>query len=497
MIRDNVDIERYCVAAVLRFPNLLADVGFVIKEEAFKSKLNRTIYSSCFSSYQKQEEIDGLMLASKIKGAGITFEELDGDILDYITDLKDIQINEAGGKSFFKDLGKLHLLRKYYSLGELVKVKAKEMVGKDMSEILSTMDGVLGSLDPNISGLFNNEFINIYEGLAEKIELLGNSPKQEVGYMGPFKRVNEIYGSLLRPGNITLIAARSGVGKTNLGSYYLNYIGYTYGIPVLHIDAGEMLAEELQFRNASMLTGGKASVYHIEHGSWRQNPELEKTVRESFSKYEKLKYYYRNIGGMSPDEIISMIRRFYYSVVGRGKPFVIHYDYLKPPNDPNNKSPQWERMGVFMQKLKTLITTEIPVPVWTSVQQNRKGIMGYKEDEEVNDTEDTVSISDSITAQASHLWILRRKTKRELISQPKLGNFLFKNVGKKRHLGKDADAALNMVRMSDGSLQENYIHLDCQSFVFKEMGDLATTHDKIGIIKPPKDNNDESVDINR
>ena len=47
------------------------------------------------------------------------------------------------------------------------------------------------------------------------IEGRGNSPLTEFGMMGPHPKVNEIYGSLLRPGNITVIVARSGVGKTN------------------------------------------------------------------------------------------------------------------------------------------------------------------------------------------------------------------------------------------------------------------------------------------
>ena len=56
--------------------------------------------------------------------------------------------------------------------------------------------------------------INIYDELQDVIEERGNNPLTEFGFMGPHSRINELYGSLLRPGNITTIVARSGVGKT-------------------------------------------------------------------------------------------------------------------------------------------------------------------------------------------------------------------------------------------------------------------------------------------
>jgi len=47
------------------------------------------------------------------------------------------------------------------------------------------------------------------------IEERGDNPLVEFGMMGPHKKINELYGSLLRPGNLTVVVARSGVGKMN------------------------------------------------------------------------------------------------------------------------------------------------------------------------------------------------------------------------------------------------------------------------------------------
>ena len=55
---------------------------------------------------------------------------------------------------------------------------------------------------------------NIYEEMEALVEDRVITRSQSLVMMGPHPKVNEIYGSLLRAGNITVIVARSGVGKT-------------------------------------------------------------------------------------------------------------------------------------------------------------------------------------------------------------------------------------------------------------------------------------------
>jgi replicative DNA helicase len=60
----------------------------------------------------------------------------------------------------------------------------------------------------------HNAPVDIFENIDEFAEDLANNPQQEVGMMGPHNKLNDIYGSVLRPGNITVVVARSGQGKT-------------------------------------------------------------------------------------------------------------------------------------------------------------------------------------------------------------------------------------------------------------------------------------------
>ena len=43
--------------------------------------------------------------------------------------------------------------------------------------------------------------------------------------------------------------------------------------------------------------------------------------------------YYYNVGGMSVDAQISVLKRFYYSKIGRGNPLIFSFDYIKTTSE--------------------------------------------------------------------------------------------------------------------------------------------------------------------
>ena len=119
--------------------------------------------------------------------------------------------------------------------------------------------------------------------MKEYIEYLGNNPKEEMGFMGPFEPMNDMYGSLLRPGNITVIVARSGVGKTRFCLDYCTKVAQKYDVPVLHFDNGEMSRNELMIRQCAGLSG--VSTHLLETGQWRKaGDEVVNRVRSVWGK---------------------------------------------------------------------------------------------------------------------------------------------------------------------------------------------------------------------
>ena len=113
----------------------------------------------------------------------------------------------------------------------------------------------------------------------------------------------------------------------------------------------------------------------------------------------------------------NVIRRFYYSTVGRGNPMIFSFDYIKTTEQTQSKN-QSERqvVGDMITQFKNLIQKEIlgddgpVISMITSVQSNRYGITTNRRAENTVDDESVVSLSDRIIQYCSHMFHLRRKT---------------------------------------------------------------------------------------
>ena len=483
------ETESNCISALLRHPEIFPDIDNFISENDFQSKFHRKIYGIIRAYLTEGQEANIILIASKIKSLGISFDNVQGEVLDVLESLQSVsQINHFVGLESFKELKKITVRREIGQTAENIQQAMYNAKNASIEQIVDMADKLYSGKISYFTSE-GGDFGNIYDEMEQMIE--DGDPIDEYGMMGPFKRVNQIYGSLVLPGNISVIGARTGVGKTSFGFYYLTHIQEQYGVPILHLDMGEMSKEELIYRACTMFTKGEVPLHHIQTRKYKRNAEMVRKVREVWPRIKGLKTTYENIAGKSREQVISLIRRFYLAKVGRGNKCLIHLDYLKPFED--SGSQEYQAMGHFIQDIKTLITTEVPAPLWTSLQLNRQGITTGKRASQIDDSENAFSISDRIAWQVSHAFLLRNKTPDELVIEPGLGNAKMIPI-KYRHLGEDYKAALDMVKMPDGSSQKNYIHLKSENFTYSEVGDLQSVARRIKI--PTKDGDIyDSVDL--
>jgi hypothetical protein len=223
--------------------------------------------------------------------------------------------------------------------------------------------------------------------------------------------------------------------------------------------------------------------------------EVVDLVRHTFSKIKDMKFYYENVAGMSVDEMVSLLKRFYYSKVGRGNKLVFSFDYIKSDFGNMGKGDGWQQVAYMVHKFKQCIHRELcfdgdrPVSMLTSVQSNRLGITTNRSADSLVDDESVVSLSDGITQFCSHLFLLRKKVPEELhLEGNRFGTHKLINL-KCRHLGSDPMRAINPVVMPDGTQKNNFINLEFSNFQITEKGDLQDLVDA-------KNNNSINVEEN-
>lgn len=471
-------LEYHLLSGLLRKPDEYLKIQSFFSEAdiyAEDSLLRRSIFSLLKQAVEKGENINATILAQRLESIGVKFDE-EVPVGEFVESLALRKVPEDAVYKTAIELKKLSERRKTIeAMGRAAdKLKAlprsasileiQEIVDKEVNSVMSQVDS--SDVGP----------VNIYDDIEDLIEERGNNPIKDYGMMGPYPRVNEIYGSLVRPGNITIIVARAKAGKTTISLDYTTFISDKYNVTVLHFDNGEMSKEELQFRQAAALTG--VPLYLLETGQWRQaGAEIVAKVRDGLKRAKKLKFYYYCVGGMSPDEMVNAAKRFYYSIVGRGNEMVLSFDYLKSTGQLSGNTTEYQFFGEVTDKFKKLIQKDIlfenkpMISLFTSVQSNRSGIVSNKRPDQINDDESQVGGSDKIIQLATHLAILRKKTTDEILEEGvEFGThkLIFRAA---RHLGADTAGHLEPVKIGD-QLRDNFISIEIKNFHVTEKGDL-------------------------
>lgn len=469
------EVERQFIAGLLSHPHKYSEICSFITPHDFYSEVNKVIFSFLKSDYDKGENLDDIVLAEKIKLSGISFED-NLNISDYIRALSLRKTSEDSLVDCAKELKKLSVRRKIYEAGEKICGSMRSIdSGKSLSEIIDSADSIYSGINIYENG--ENFPQNIFAEMEEAVELKGNNPVTEFGPPGPHARLHQQYGSLLRPGNITTLVARTGVGKTQFVMDFCTKVSERESIAVLHLDNGEMSKEELLARQCASLSGVPLNL--IETGQWRMaGDDIVKKVRSVWPLVKDRKFFYQNVGGMKVDAMMQLVKHFYYGYVKRGNPMILSFDYIKTTSELQGTKTEWQVVGEMVDKFKKLIQTDIifdgkpMIAMMTSVQSNRTGITNNRNAGNIIEDESIVSLSDRITQFSSHLFHLRQKTLDEIAEENNLFGTHRLTCFKYRHLGEDIHRALTPVRMPDGDLKKNYINLNFDNFNISEVGDL-------------------------
>ena len=349
----NFELEKQLLAGLIKEPESLAEISNFIGTSDFYSKqssLHSTIFRIIEQAIDSGDEVDEVIIAQRVNDVGLSFED-NLNPADYIKSLALRKVPKGNALKTAKELKKYSIRREILESSQDIAKKMKNMPPEaSYRSIVEAADNTYNSRI-NLYEMGNDSPENIYEEMEDIIEERGNNPVTEFGMLGPHPKVNEIYGSLLRAGNITVIVARSGVGKTNFCMDYTTKVSLQYDVPVLHFDNGEMSKEELIMRQCAALSG--VSMHLLESGKWRQAGEkVVEKVRSVWPKVKNLKFYYYNVGGLDVDSMVNTLKRFYYAKVGRGKPMVFSFDYIKTTSENIANKSEWQVVGEMVDKFK-------------------------------------------------------------------------------------------------------------------------------------------------
>lgn len=475
----NLEIEKHFLSTLLQFPQTWGEVAIPDLGQHDFSDVHKPLFNVIKQQLDSQQPVTTIILVEKLKSYNINLEGIDPYV--YLEALRMKPIKATDSIELLKELKKTTVRRE---LIEKCRSIEKELVAKPnagFDEMVNVVDRTLTSINTDY---YKGETIDIFEGIENMIEDRGNNPinADDLGFQGPFPSINATLGSLVFPGSFSVVAARTGGSKSSLSFYYNMFVAEKYGLPILHLDANEMTVEQIQSRAICCMSSGKIPLWAVKSGEWRKNREWTDLIRgEIWPRVRKIRIHYQNIGNMSGEEVVKFIKRFYFKRVGRGNHLLINLDYIKGAEAFSKNTSEYQAIGYYVNGLKNLVTEQITGSIWTSVQNNREGIITGKKPSEIIDSENSISLSDRIIQQASHGFSMRYKVPEELASEGnKFGNIKFTPLKTRESLGKQFDRTLMPVKMPSGKHVKNYYNLNTHGFFFEDKGDLVTMMEVMG-----------------
>jgi len=319
----------------------------------------------------------------------------------------------------------------------------------------------------------------MFGNLEEMVEERGNNPFEESGLQTPYEEFNRMFGGLL-PGNIYSVISRPGEGKTTWLNDMCFKTSLKGDIKALFLDT-EMSTEEMQFRMLASITN--VPLWYIQTGNWRNNSEMCEKIRGAWGEIKDYNYFHYPVGNLSIDEVCSIIRRWYFSKVGRGNPCIVAYDYIKLTGE--KVGANWAEHQAIGQKIDKLkkIAEEINAPILTAMQQNRSGEHFNKRISNIVDDSSTAAQSDRLQWFASFVAIFRRKVPEEMaMDGEEFGTHKLIAL-KTRFQGRDAAGHQDIMRRTmveriggrevrSTKWVPNFINYDVNNFSVIEKGSL-------------------------
>lgn len=483
----SLQIEKYTISGLIKHPESFSDIESFINEKDFINEVHYTIFCVFRETFSKGEQIDKILIAQKAQNLGITFKDQSIDIFNYVNSVCLIPTTKQGLIEAAKELVKYRIRREIEATGQEIKAFAHNCADKPIEEIITEADKIYNS---KICVYTNesNKPEDVTSNIIEIIEERGNNPISENGLQTPYENFNRLYGGI-RPGNLYAWVSRPKHGKsTILNDLAIKVTSINKGCKALVLDT-EMATIDMKFRIASSLTG--IPVWHLETGNWKKNAQLYTKFQDSKATIKSVSNQvdHLQVAGKPIEEIVSIVKRWYFSKVGRGNQCVIIYDYIKLTGESDKNKQEYQLIGEKVNSLKEL-SLELNVPILTACQLNRSAENGV-------DDSSAISQSDRLQWYASYVAIFRRKTVEEIAEDgQEFGSHKMIPLAT-RFQGRDSQGHHDHVRIQQGrsvKYQPNFISFNIANFNVEERGTLSDIVEARAL-RPELDDSDSDGEV--
>lgn len=358
---------------------------------------HRYIFMSMSYLVSRGEQLDPVSILQVFTDdrAKESIEELGG--IEYLEAMKQAPV-APNTVMFTSQIIQASARRAIYEEAERLKQKALSDKDSDLNEFLSGAEGAIR--DISIDYQVAQDVQKLGDGIGERLKQRLLNPSSVVGLKTGWKQFDLATLGLL-DGELTIVGARSKIGKSTVLLSWCKKISVDDKVPVLYIDT-EMYKEEQEDKLLSMLSGVPHS--EIRNGMFGKDTmsglarDKIARVQQASAQLKEAPFYHVYLPNFSLDKIQALARKYQ---IEHGVKLIV-FDYIKlPSSNANLGDKEYQALGYLTSGLKDL-SGQLQVPVISAVQLNR-GAVG-KDDI----TEADIAGSDRILQLANRVCFLRR-----------------------------------------------------------------------------------------
>lgn len=395
--------ERALIGICLNKPDqLILASGSGLRPEHFAVDAHKYIYMAMSYLVEQGNEPDPISITNVFtdEKANKAIEEMGG-----ITYLESAKMTPYLGNTqmFIDQIKQAAARRDIYDKARSVMKRMEKDADSEVNDVISAVESDFR--DVAIEYQVATGVTKLGTNTADRLKQRLLAPTDVVGLKTGWKLFDLATLGLI-DGELTIVGARSKVGKSTVLINWCNKICIEDGVPTLYIDT-EMYDHEQEDKLLSIISGvpheeirtGKFGV-DTENGTAK---EKITAIQEANAKLKESPFYHVYLPSFTIEKIKALIRKYQIEF---GVKLVV-FDYIKlPSSDSNLGDKEFQALGYLTSGLKDA-AGELSIPIISAVQLNR-GAVG-KDDMD----ESMVAGSDRILFLANRLCYLRKSTEEE------------------------------------------------------------------------------------
>ena len=274
----SLEAEQSVLGCILLSQPVAGELCSTLQKGDFHSPIHQQIFLAMQNIVQKNQPVDYVTLVSELE-KNQKLNEVGG--INYITTLANIVPSAANYEHYTEILIENSKLRKLLDMGQSVVAKAYD--GVDSKEIIQFVEKQLTDITTNQQKAGLKHIAESADTVVQKFQDIAQNPNAVTGLKTGFYGLDKMLNGGLHKGDLVLLAARPGVGKTTLAMNIVTNSAI-FEKATVAVFSLEMPKEQLAQRalcSVAKVDMSQALSGKLEQEDWRALWEARKLIKDS------------------------------------------------------------------------------------------------------------------------------------------------------------------------------------------------------------------------